>query len=168
MLKKVETSRFYFQNYNQRFLDCARSDREEKNREENKFSSRVEVRVVTPKAFGVVNQAWGVSASFSSLIFSLLLFSSLPSTNSPLSSATRAELCEELGMTSLKRVQLIVTFFLSNILLRNLKIFLRAGTRYFFLVRAKFSFFPRRETRSSLRSHRFPFPKLDRSHRLRP
>jgi len=73
----------------------------EKNREENKFSSRVEVRVVTPKAFGAVDQAWGVSASFSSLIFSLLLFSSSPSTNSPLSSATRAELCEELGMTSL-------------------------------------------------------------------
>ena|SRR5215470_3398452 len=81
----------------------------------NKFSSRVEVRVVTPKAFGVVNQAWGVSASFSSLIFSLLLFSSLPSTNSPLSSATRAELCEELGMTSLKGVQLIITLFLSNL-----------------------------------------------------
>jgi hypothetical protein len=81
----------------------------------NKFSSRVEVRVVTPKAFGAVNQAWGVSASFSSLIFSLLLSFSLPSTNSPLSSATRAELCEELGMTSLNRVQLIVTFFLSNI-----------------------------------------------------
>jgi hypothetical protein len=56
---------------------------------------------VTPKAFGAVDQAWGVSASFSSLIFSLLLFSSSPSTNSPLSSATRAELCEELGMTSL-------------------------------------------------------------------
>ena len=74
---------------------------EQKNREENKFSSRVEVRVVTPKAFGAVDQAWGVSASFSSLIFSLLLFSSSPSTNSPLSSATRAELCEELGMTSL-------------------------------------------------------------------
>jgi hypothetical protein len=27
---------------------------EEKNREENKFSSRVEVRIVIPKAFGVV------------------------------------------------------------------------------------------------------------------
>ncbi|HEU0275348.1 MAG TPA: hypothetical protein VFQ83_12545, partial [Candidatus Udaeobacter sp.] len=62
---------------------------------------------MTPKAFGAVNQAWGVNASFSSLIFSLLLFSFSPSTNSPLSSATRAELCEELGMTSLKRVQLI-------------------------------------------------------------
>jgi hypothetical protein len=61
----------------------------------------VEVRVVTPKAFGAVNQAWGVNASFSSLIFSLLLSFSSPSTNSPLSSATRAELCEELGMTSL-------------------------------------------------------------------
>ena len=70
---------------------------------------------MTPKAFGAVNQAWGVSASFSSLIFSLLLFSSSPSTNSPLSSATRAELCEELGMTSLNRIQLTVTFFLSNV-----------------------------------------------------
>ena len=89
----------------------------------------VEVRVVAPKAFEAVNQAWGVSASFSSLIFSLLLFSSSPSTNSPLSSATRAELCEELGMTSLKRVQLIITFFVSNLLLRNLKIFLRARAR---------------------------------------
>jgi len=107
----------------------AKHDRGQKNREENKFSSRVEVRVVTPKAFGAVNQAWGFSASFSSLIFSLLLFSFSPSTNSPLSSATRAELCEELGMTSLKRFQLIITFFLSNILLQNLKIFLGARAR---------------------------------------
>src|SRR4029453_18099249 len=99
--------------------------RTKKTGRKNEFSSRVEVRVVTPKAFGAVDQAWGVSASFSSLIFSLLLSFSSPSTNSPLSSATRAELCEELGMTSLKRVQLIISFFLSNVLLRNLKIFLR-------------------------------------------
>ena len=52
----------------------AQHDMSKKNREENKFSSRVEVRVVTPKAFGAVDQAWGVNASFSSLIFSLLLF----------------------------------------------------------------------------------------------
>src|SRR5215469_16884062 len=88
----------------------------EKNREENKFSSRVEVRVVTPKALGAVNQANGVSA-----FFSLLLSSSSPSTNSPLSSATRAEFCEELGMTSLNRVQLIITFFLSNIFVAKSK-----------------------------------------------
>jgi len=60
---------------------------------------------VTPKAFGAVNQALGVSASFSSLIFSLLLSFSLPSTNSPLSSATRAEICEELGMISLHLIE---------------------------------------------------------------
>jgi hypothetical protein len=142
-------------------------DRPKKNREENKFSSRVEVRVVTPKAFGAVDQAWGVNASFSSLIFSLLLSFSSPSTNSPLSSATRAELCEELGMTSLKRVQLIITFFLSNVLLRNLKIFLRAHARYFFLARAKSSFFRRFETKLSPHSRRFPFPNLRRLHRLR-
>ncbi|HEX4653211.1 MAG TPA: hypothetical protein VH227_03095 [Candidatus Udaeobacter sp.] len=31
-----------------------------KNREENDFSSRVEVRVVTPKKFGAVNSAIGL------------------------------------------------------------------------------------------------------------
>lgn len=117
---------------------------------------------MAPKAFGAVNQAWGFNASFSSLIFSLLLFSSSPSTNSPLSSATRAELREELGMTSLNRIQLIVTFFLSNILLRILKIFLRARTRYFFLARAKFSLFRHFETKSSLHLRRSPFPNLRR------
>ena len=142
-------------------------DRAKKDREENKFSSRVEVRVVTPKAFGAVDQAWGVSASFSSLIFSLLLSFSSPSTNSPLSSATRAELCEELGMTSLKRVQLIISFFLSNVLLRNLKIFLRDRARYFFLARARSLFFRCFETKLSLHSRRFPFPNLRRLHRLR-
>jgi hypothetical protein len=55
-----------------------------KNREENKFSSRVEVRVVTPKKAGVVQSSVRLNAFSSSLIFSLLLFS-LPSTNSPLS-----------------------------------------------------------------------------------
>jgi hypothetical protein len=114
-----------------------------KNREENIFSSRVEVRVVTPKAFGAVNQAWGVSASFSSLIFSLLLFSSLPSTNSPLSSATRAEICEELGMTSLNRVQLIITFFLSNVFLAKFEnIFTSSRAIFFFGAREIFFFSP--------------------------
>src|SRR5204863_1107990 len=108
---------------------CAQHDRAKKTGRKINSPPGVEVRVVTPKAFGAVNQAWGVNASFSSLIFSLLLFSSSPSTNSPLSSATRAELCEELGMTSLIRVQLIVTFFLSNILLRILKIFSQARAR---------------------------------------
>lgn len=118
-------------------------DRAKKNREENKFSSRVEVRVVTPKAFEAVDQAWGVSASFSSLIFSLLLFSSSPSTNSPLSSATRAELCEELGMTSLKRVQLIVTFFLSNIFVVKFEnIFTSSRAIFFFGAREIFFFSP--------------------------
>ena len=56
-----------------------------KNREGNKFSSRVEVRVVTPKKFEAVNYSVGLSASFSSLFFSLLVFSLLPLTNSPLS-----------------------------------------------------------------------------------
>ena len=138
-----------------------------KNREENKFSSRVEVRVVTPKAFGAVDQAWGVSASFSSLIFSLLLFSSLPSTNSPLSSATRAELCEELGMTSLKRVQLIITFFLSNIFVAKFENIFTRSRAIFFLARAKFLFFRRFETKLSLHSRRFPFLNLRCSHRLR-
>src|SRR5947208_5142291 len=131
MSSKVETSRFSFLNHDQRFLDYARNDKAHtiKTGRKINFPPGVEVRVVTPKAFGAVNQAWGVNASFSSLIFSLLLFSSSPSTNSPLSSATRAELCEELGMTSLIRVQLIVTFFLSNILLRILKIFSQARAR---------------------------------------
>src|SRR6266498_3626959 len=35
-----------------------------KNREGNKFSSRVEVRVVTPKKFGAVNTAWGLVPLF--------------------------------------------------------------------------------------------------------
>ena len=111
----------------------AQHDRGKKTGRKNKFSSRVEVRVVTPKAFGAVNQAWGVNASFSSLIFSLLLSFSSPSTNSPLSSATRAELCEELGMTSLNRVQLIVTGFLSNIFVAEFaKIFTSSRAIIFF------------------------------------
>jgi len=114
---------------------------EQKNREENKFSSRVEVRVVTPKAFGAVDQAWGVNASFSSLIFSLLLSFSSPSTNSPLSSATRAELCEELGMTSLKRVQLIITFFLSNVFVAKSKNIFTSSRAIFFFGAREISFF---------------------------
>src|SRR6266550_3945342 len=34
--------------------------RAKKNREENKFSSRVEVRIATPKAFGAVNERWAL------------------------------------------------------------------------------------------------------------
>ena len=91
MSSEVETSRFSFQSHNQGFLQPAHeatgwqattlgmTGERKKNREENKFSSRVEVRVVTPKAFGAVDQAWGVNASFSSLIFSLLLSFSSPS-----------------------------------------------------------------------------------------
>src|SRR6266480_1616246 len=146
MSSKVETSRFSFLNHDQRFLDYARNEQSAHNKKTGrKINSPpgVEVRVVTPKAFGAVNQAWGVNASFSSLIFSLLLFSSSPSTNSPLSSATRAELCEELGMTSLIRVQLIVTFFLSNIFVANFEnIFTSSRAIILFGAREIFSFSP--------------------------
>jgi hypothetical protein len=60
----------------------------EKNREENKFSSRVEVRDCDPEGFRDRDQASGLNASFSSLIFSLLLSFSLPSTIPPFQSAT--------------------------------------------------------------------------------
>jgi hypothetical protein len=57
-----------------------------KNREENKFSSRVEVWGYDSERFRSRDQAVGLSASFSSLIFSsLLFFFSWPSTYSPLS-----------------------------------------------------------------------------------
>jgi hypothetical protein len=60
-----------------------------KNREENKFSSRVEVRDYGPESVRDRDQAAGLSASFSSLIFSSLLsfFSLLPSTIPPFQSA---------------------------------------------------------------------------------
>jgi hypothetical protein len=58
----------------------------------------------------------------------LLLFFSLPSTIPPFQSAN-AETCEELGMTSLTTSQVIITFFLSNVFLACLKIFLRARER---------------------------------------
>jgi hypothetical protein len=77
-----------------------------KNREENKFSSRVEVRDCCPESFQGCYRALGLSASFSSLFFSLLLsFFSLPSTLFPPFNPQHAEICEELGMTSLTRVQ---------------------------------------------------------------
>jgi hypothetical protein len=65
-----------------------------KNREENKFSSRVEFGLWSPKDFGGYDQALGLSASFSSLIFSSLLsfFSSLPSTIPPFQSASAGDL----------------------------------------------------------------------------
>jgi len=60
-----------------------------KNREENKFSSRVEVRGCDSEGIRSRYQALGLNASFSSLIFSLLLsFFSLPSTIPPFQSAT--------------------------------------------------------------------------------
>jgi hypothetical protein len=65
-----------------------RSSRDRKNREENKFSSRVEVRDCDPESFRDRDQASGLNASFSSLIFSLLLSFSLPSTIPPFQSAT--------------------------------------------------------------------------------
>src|SRR6266542_5945806 len=77
----------------------------QKNREENKFSSRVEVRGCGSESFRSRYRALGLSASFSSLFFSLLLFFSLPSTLFPPFNPQRAERCEELGMTSLTRVQ---------------------------------------------------------------
>jgi len=58
-----------------------------KNREENKFSSRVEVRGCDPDSFRDRYQASGLNASFSSLIFSSLLSFSLPSTIPPFQSA---------------------------------------------------------------------------------
>jgi len=60
---------------------------------------------VDPESFRGCYQALGLNASFSSLFFSLLLFSSLPSTLFPPFNPQRAEICEELGMTSLTRVQ---------------------------------------------------------------
>jgi hypothetical protein len=62
----------------------------QKNREENKFSSRVEVRDCGLESVRDRDQArWAVSASFSSLLFSSLLsfFSLLPSTIPPFQSA---------------------------------------------------------------------------------
>jgi hypothetical protein len=77
----------------------------QKNREENKFSSRVEVRGCGPERVRSRYRALGLSASFSSLFFSLLLSFSLPSTLFPPFNPHRAEPGEELGMTSLNRVQ---------------------------------------------------------------
>ena len=45
-----------------------------KNREENKFSSRVEVRVVTPKKFGAVNTASGLVPLFLRCFFLCCFF----------------------------------------------------------------------------------------------
>jgi hypothetical protein len=42
------------------WLSCRHGEMEKKNREENNFSSRVEVRVVTPKKSGVVSSASGL------------------------------------------------------------------------------------------------------------
>jgi hypothetical protein len=39
-------------------LNMTDTERYKKNREGNKFSSRVEVRVVTPKKFGALTQRW--------------------------------------------------------------------------------------------------------------
>jgi hypothetical protein len=74
-----------------------------KNREENKFSPRVEVRVVTPKKSGAVNSAIGlVPFLFRCFFLCCFLFSHrlIP----PFQSATRGT-GEELGMTSLNWVQ---------------------------------------------------------------
>src|SRR5436309_15139376 len=88
-----------------------------------KFSSRVGVMGCGLKTLRDRDQALGLSASFSSLIFSLLLFFFLASTIPPFQSAI-AELGEELGMTSLTTSQVIVTFFLSNVFRACLQKFL--------------------------------------------
>src|SRR5207249_11958521 len=80
-----------------------------KNREENKFSSRVEVRFVTPKKSGAVNSAIGlVPFLFRCFFLCCFLFSHrlIP----PFQSATRAT-GEELGMTSLNWLQQSSHFF---------------------------------------------------------
>jgi hypothetical protein len=46
------------------FVDVVQIQSAQKNREENKFSSRVEVGIVTPKAFGVVKDEALMPLSF--------------------------------------------------------------------------------------------------------
>src|SRR3954453_8579207 len=62
-----------------------------KNREENKFSSRVEVRVVTPKKFGAVNTATGLMPLFLRCFF-LCCFFLCHRLIPPFQSATRGAL----------------------------------------------------------------------------
>jgi hypothetical protein len=78
----------------------AQSALHKKNREENKFSSRVEVGFMTPKAFRGRDQALGLNASFFFSLFSWRLSCVfLPSTIPPFQSA-EAEGCEDFGMNS--------------------------------------------------------------------
>ena len=62
-----------------------------KNREGNKFSSRVEVRVVTPKKFGAVNTASGLVPLFLRCFF-LCCFFLCHRLIPPFQSATRGAL----------------------------------------------------------------------------
>ena len=74
------------------FLDFARNDSaHKKNREGNKFSSRVEVRVVTPKKFGAVNTALGLVPLFLRCFF-LCCFFLCHRLIPPFQSATRGAL----------------------------------------------------------------------------
>src|SRR5260370_37068138 len=114
---------------------CSRASRrarrlQEKTGRKIKSFSRVEVRSCDPESVRGRYEARGVNASFS-LLFSWQPFCVfLPSTIPPFQSAD-AEGCEEFEMnsTSLTNGSVTITFFLSNIFLACLKIFLLARAR---------------------------------------
>src|SRR5204863_7470195 len=82
----------------------------QKNREENKFSSRVEVRVVTPKKFGAVNSASGLMPLFLRCFF-LCCFFLCHRLIPPFQSATRGAL-SRVGNDFTYVRSVIITFFL--------------------------------------------------------
>src|SRR5436309_14343583 len=104
---------------------------QQKNREENKFSSRVEVRFVTPKKSGAVNSAIGlVPFLFRCFFLCCFLFSHrlIP----PFQSATRGT-GEELGMTSLNAFSNRHIFFVKHFSCRFYKNFYELARDDFFL-----------------------------------
>src|SRR5258705_13263667 len=74
-----------------RFAQHDNAGTDKKNREENKFSSRVEVRVLTPKKFGAVNTASGLVPLFLRCFF-LCCFFLCHRLIPPFQSATRGTL----------------------------------------------------------------------------
>jgi hypothetical protein len=129
-----------------------------KNREENKFSSRVEVWGCDSERFpkSLINRRASMPLSF--LRFSFCCFLSFLSHRlliPPFQSAF-AEIREELGMTSLND-EVITRFFLSNVFRKHFQIFLRARAPRFSSERMKFFSFRRRETKLRLHFRRSPF-----------
>jgi hypothetical protein len=77
-----------------------------KNREENKFPSRVEVRFVAPKAFGVVIERWALVPLFLRCFFLCCFLSFLcHRLYSPLSIRKVRRSVKSWELTSLTRVQ---------------------------------------------------------------